>query len=54
LDLAVISGGEVHALVFPCRRILGGWMDSETKKKIEIYPTHWREWSAKDGALEGV
>ena len=22
--------------------------DSETKEKIEVYPTHWREWQARD------
>jgi hypothetical protein len=26
LELAVIEGGEPHALIFPCRRILGGWI----------------------------
>ena len=44
LEVAVVSQGVVHTLLFPCRRILGGWMDAETKEKIEVYPTHWREW----------
>jgi len=44
LELAVIERGEVHALVFPCRRILSGWVNAETKQRIEVYPTHWREW----------
>ena len=44
LELAVIDYDGVHALAFPCRRILGSWMNAETKKKIEVYPTHWREW----------
>lgn len=43
LELAVISRGEVHALVFPCRRILAGWVNAESKKRIEVQPTHWRE-----------
>jgi hypothetical protein len=30
--------------VFPCRRILGGWIDAETKGWIDLRPTHWREW----------
>jgi hypothetical protein len=43
LELAVIDRGEIHALVFPCRHILGGWVHAETKRRIEVYPTHWRE-----------
>ncbi len=31
-----------HALVFPARRILGSWINAETKERIEVYPTHWR------------
>jgi hypothetical protein len=45
LELAVIGYDGVHALAFPCRRILGSWMNAETKKKIDVRPTHWREWS---------
>lgn len=44
LQLAVISGGEAHMLVFPCRRILHGWISAETKKVLNVRPTHWREW----------
>ncbi len=44
LELAVINYDGTHALAFPCRRILGSWINAETKKKIEVYPTHWREW----------
>jgi hypothetical protein len=43
LELAVM-GSEPHALAFPCRRILGGWVKAETKERIGVYPTHWREW----------
>jgi hypothetical protein len=43
-ELAVIDYDGVHALAFPCRRILGSWINAETKKKIEVYPTHWRAW----------
>jgi len=47
LELAVFdTGGRPHALVFPCRRILDGWIDAETKKRIDVRPTHWREWQA--------
>jgi hypothetical protein len=45
LELAVINYDGVHALAFPCRRILGSWMNAETKKRIDVKPTHWREWT---------
>lgn len=45
LELAVIDCGEAHALVFPCRRILNGWINAETKVRLDLYPTHWREWN---------
>jgi len=44
LELAVIDRERPHALVFPCRRILSGWVNAETKEKIEVRPTHWRQW----------
>jgi len=46
LQLAVLGPAGVHALVFPCRRILGGWIDAETKEKVDLRPTHWRPWDA--------
>ena len=46
LELAVIDDDGPHALVFPCRRILNGWMKVETKERLEVRPTHWREWQA--------
>jgi hypothetical protein len=45
LELAVRDGGELHALVFPCRRILGGWIKAATRERICVSPTHWRNWS---------
>ncbi len=48
LELAVISSGEAHSLVFPCRRVLGGWASAETKARIDVHPTHWREWTKRD------
>jgi hypothetical protein len=56
LELAVIDAGGPHALVFACRRILGGWMNAETKERLDVQPTHWRRWSAtrdKDSAAAG-
>lgn len=44
LELAVFSGELPHALVFASRRVLGGWIDAETKARIDLHPTHWREW----------
>lgn len=47
LELAVIDDAGAHALVFPCRRVPGGWIKAETKKRIEVWPTHWRPWTPK-------
>jgi hypothetical protein len=44
LELAVIDYDGTHALVFPCRRILSGWISAETNIAVTVYPTHWREW----------
>jgi hypothetical protein len=46
LELAVVNEDGTHALVFPCRRIVGGWMNSATKERLDVRPTHWREWMA--------
>ncbi len=44
LELAVVDGDGIHALVFPCRRVGNGWIASRTGRPIEAPPTHWREW----------
>jgi hypothetical protein len=44
LQLAVIDTGGIHALVFPCRRVLRGWINAKTNEPVQVYPTHWREW----------
>ncbi len=51
LELAVFdTGGRPHALVFPCRRVLGGWIKVESEEKlIGFQPTHWREWEGRAG-----
>jgi len=46
LELAVIDSDGIHALVFPCRRTLTGWMRAGTKDRVDVSPTHWRDWSA--------
>jgi hypothetical protein len=49
LRLAVLDAdGAAHALVFPCRRVLGGWVNSQSKERLSINPTHWRGWSEDD------
>ena len=45
LELAVIDKDGPHALVFPCCRILSGWIKVESKQQIEVRPTHWQEWT---------
>jgi hypothetical protein len=45
LELAVIEADVVHALVFPCRRTLGGWIDAQSAQRVEVDPTHWRAWA---------
>ena len=47
LEVAVINYHGTHALAFPVRRILGSWINAETKKRIEVHPTHWRGWRRK-------
>jgi hypothetical protein len=44
LELAVINRDGEHALVFPCRRTVDGWISAETQLRIQVYPTQWREW----------
>jgi isoaspartyl peptidase/L-asparaginase-like protein (Ntn-hydrolase superfamily) len=44
LELAVIDDDGPHALVFPCRRILRGWVKSETEERVDVHPMHWRDW----------
>jgi hypothetical protein len=44
LEVAVLDWEGAHALIFPCRRMLGGWFDAETKEQIDVEPTHWRSW----------
>ena len=45
LELAVIDYDGTHALVFPCRRILNAWVKSGTQQRVDVRPTHWREWN---------
>ena len=44
LELAVIDYSGVHALVFPCRRLLHGFIKAQNRALIDVEPTHWRYW----------
>jgi hypothetical protein len=44
LHLAVVDNDGAHALVFPCFRDGDCWIHVETKLKVDVHPTHWREW----------
>ena len=44
LELAVIDKDGTHTLIFPSRRVAGGWSKAQTNKRIDLSPTHWREW----------
>jgi hypothetical protein len=44
LQLSVQEKGEVHSLVFPCRRTQKGWVNAHTWKPVIVHPTHWRDW----------
>lgn len=50
LELAVLDEEGPHALVFPCRRILNGWMNAATRERLDVHPTHWRAWDMADKA----
>ena len=39
LELAVIDYDGTHALAFPCRRILGGWVKAVSKARVEVRRT---------------
>jgi hypothetical protein len=53
LELAVLDRDGPHALVFACRRILSGWINAETKQRIDVRPTHWREWERRTKTFSG-
>ena len=44
LEVCVIEKGATHALIFPCRKNGGGWVDAATRRRVDIEPTHWRLW----------
>jgi hypothetical protein len=40
LELSVIDIEGLHALIFPCHRTVGGWVHSNSQKRIALRPTH--------------
>jgi hypothetical protein len=44
LELAVADQSDFHALVFRCRRVHQGWINGDSGKRLDIHPTHWRDW----------
>jgi hypothetical protein len=44
LELSVIERDIPYPLVFPCRRVLHGWVNAETMSPVDVHPTHWRPW----------
>jgi hypothetical protein len=45
LEVCAMDKLGFHALVFPVRKSGTEWVDSSTKARIDILPTHWRKWS---------
>nr|WP_300210925.1 hypothetical protein [Bradyrhizobium sp.] len=45
IEVAVVDFDGPHAVVFPCRRVAGGWVKATTLIPLSIHPTHWREWN---------
>jgi hypothetical protein len=44
IELAVFDGHATHTLVFPCCRVVDGWIEARTRRHVDVVPTHWREW----------
>jgi hypothetical protein len=45
LELAVIDNNGAHPVTFACRRVVGGWVKADIKRRIDVRPTHWRDWT---------
>lgn len=53
LQLAVVDGEGLHALVFPCERGIAGWVNASNRQRVDVDPTHWRPWPA-EGVIPGT
>ncbi|WP_348640257.1 hypothetical protein [Mesorhizobium sp. M5C.F.Ca.ET.164.01.1.1] len=47
LELAVFDEDGEHALVFPCVKRREGWKNAATGARVDIHPTHWRDWQSE-------
>ncbi|UVD60041.1 hypothetical protein NE852_27045 (plasmid) [Rhizobium sp. Pop5] len=54
IELAVIDGDGIHALVFPCQRLPGGWVNALTDEMLDVHPTHWRAWQIPRRAMSNL
>ena len=45
LEVAVIDKAGIYPIGFACRYRDGIWINANTRKPLEINPTHWREWN---------
>ena len=48
LHLAVLDEHGEHSLVFPAQRVVGGWVHSETRQRLDLRPTHWKPWQPEN------
>lgn len=46
LELAVFDQDGEHTLVFPCIRGQDGWTNAATGARVDVRPTHWRDWTS--------
>ena len=53
LELAVVDGNGIHAVVFPCRRMVHGWVNAASGASVELHPSHWRAWDDGVNPLAG-
>ena len=51
LEVAVVEGVDTHVLIICCRRVGDGWINAATGRRIDVNPTHWREWQKDSGTL---
>jgi hypothetical protein len=53
IEVCVIQG-EPHVLVGACRLTMAGWINANTRRLLNIHPTHWRETRPGQGCLASL
>ncbi|WP_343064834.1 hypothetical protein [Mesorhizobium erdmanii] len=48
LEVAVIDDDGLHTLIFPCEKGREGWKNATNGARVDIRPTHWRDWEPKN------